>query len=360
MADEFVLFMVGGLAIIGILFVVFGFGFSGIGYATQQSGFDNYFVTSPVIVGKVPVDAVETLTASFTADNYLRTNIYDLGDRRVSNGLLFGDAPVRVNITGSEFTTISFDVTKTNGYGGLIIKVDGTTVEQQHLQEGHYEFDLGPGHSVEIASESSEWKVWAPSVYELSSLRIAASTYPREKTTYTFETNTADVQSMRMDFYMTSNAGQLLVKMNGDVVYSGAINNEQNIYLDSSKLDTINILSFEAEKDSKFEGRTTIAITHRSVENKNFVADINMSGDDYSRFTAGTISFDVRDVYTPGGYSVSIVNAGQLLMKEYAKLEKGYFVVNVDRKTMRQGLNEFIVTPVDGATFTIQSFNTHL
>ena len=357
MADEFILFLVGGLAIMGMLFVVFGFG--GVGYA-GQSGFNNYFVTTPVLVGNVPTDSVETLTASFTADNYLRTNVYDLGARRISNGLLFGDAPVRVNISDSEFTRISFDVTKTNGYGDLMIKMDGSVVKQQPLSEGHYEFDLGSGHTVEVQAESSEWKVWAPALYELDNLRISASVYPREKTTYAFDTNTADVQSVRMDFYMTSNAGQLLVKMNGDTVYTGAINNEQSIYLDKSRLDRVNLMDFEALQDSKFDGRATIAITHRTMQIKNFVADINMSGGDMSHFSAGTISFDVGDIYAPGGYAVSLVNNGQQLMREYVKLEKGYFVVNVDQKTLKQGLNHFVVSPLEGATFTIQSFSTRL
>lgn len=356
MADEFVYFMVGGLAIIGILFVVFGF--SGVGFA-GQSGFNNVYYTSPVLIGVVPVDSVQTLSASFTADNYIRNDAFDLGQRKISNGLLFGDTPVRLSID-SQFTKVAFDVTKTNGYGDMIFRMDGNIVDRETLAEGHYEFDLGAGKVLEIQAENSEWRMWAPAVYELDNLRVIASNYPNERTTYAFDTNRADVNAVRFDFHMLSNAGRLVVKLNGNTIYDGAINDEQSINVDPSLLDNTNILTFDAGQDSKFEGRVTIALTHRTLDLRDFVADINMSGSDYSRFSKGTVSFDVTNIYSPGGYSVSIVNGGQLLAKEYVKLEKGFFVMNVDTSSLRAGLNQFIVTPVDGASFAIQNFNTQL
>jgi hypothetical protein len=357
---DFEKFLIVGLVGLFMLLAVFSgaFGFAGYG----QDRLSSYYTGSPIFVGAADFDNVETLYASFDANNFIATNAYSLGARRISSGLLFGSNPVRVDVGNSEQITVSFDVTTTNRYGDLLVRVDGNVVFRGLLDEGHYELQLGSGRIVEIEAQSSEWRVWAPAVYDLENAVITSSSYPREKTTYTFEVaDPREIQSVRIDFFMDSNAGGMLVKLNGDVVYDGAVNQQQSVFLDPSKLDEVNILTFDAREDSKFSGRATIAVTRKTWSQKDFVMDINMTDAEYAGFLRGTISFDVVDIFRHGGYSVTIVSKdGFVLLQEYAKLEKGYFVINVEKKNLNPGLNTLIIRPADNAAFTIQGVLTRL
>jgi hypothetical protein len=358
MADEFVYFLVGGLAILAALFVIMGgFGFGTTGLAPLGG----YYTGSPIFVGSSDFDTVDTLYARFDADNYIQTNAYNVGARKIDNGLLFGSSSIKVDTNGAEFISVKFDVTGTNRYGNIIIKVDDNVVVNQMFDEGHYEIPLGAGRIVEISSESSEWRIWAPAVYDLENVVISASAYPRQDSTYTFDVaNKSDIRSVRVDFFMDSNAGAMVMKLNGDVVYDGALNNDQSVYLDPSKLDYVNILTFDAHEDSKFSGRATIAMTRRTTTQKDLVLDINMTSDEYNRFSRGSISFDVVDIYRPGGYSVTVMNGNEVLLQEYVKLEKGFFVLNLEKNNLKSGLNLVVVRPADDAAFTVQNIDTRL
>ena len=152
-ANEFMYFLVGGLAIMAVLFLAFSLNFAASGSTSSFSGFG-----SPIFVGTANYENVDTLYASFDANNYAQTNVYNLGTRQVSNGLLFGSTSTKADTSDGQLS-MSFDVESTNGYGPVIIKVDDKVVYQSNLDIGHYDFDLGSGKNVEIAAGSSEWRI---------------------------------------------------------------------------------------------------------------------------------------------------------------------------------------------------------
>ncbi len=362
MADEFTYFLIGGLAILGILFVIFGFGLGAFGSITGNSiNYLDYYVGSPVFVGTAEFDTVETLYANFDANNFIQTDAYNLGARRTTSGLLFATSPIIFDAVRSEHTLVSFDVVDTNRYGDLVIKLDGNVVVKELMEIGHYEFALGPGHVIEIVAENSDWKIWAPAVYDLENVMIVSNNYPREFSTYTFDIEDhEDVRNVRVEMNLDRNAGSFLITFNGDLAYDGAMNTRQNIYLDPSELREYNILTFDAREDSAFNGMATIALTRVAEEKKDLVADITLTDDEYGRFSTGTISFDVVDVLTPGGYTVKIVSGNEILKEEFVKLEQGYFLMNVDREDLRPGVNTLIVTPIEDAAFTAQGLTVRL
>ncbi len=354
--DEFVYFLVGGLVILGILLAVFN-----LQYIGQPTGFSVGGFGSPVFVGTAEFDNVETLYASFDANNFLETNVYNLGTRQLSSGLLFGSSSAKLNVGEADSTAVSFDVTKTNGYGSLIIKLDDKIAEENRLEEGRYEFSLGPAKQVEIASGSSDWRIWAPALYELENLKITANSYPREKSTYTFELEDKEkIETARIDFTLDSNAGSLLLKLNGDVVYDSALNPMQSIFIDASKLDDLNILTFDAQPDSKFSGLATIVLTRKTLQEKELRADVNLTDAEYSKFRKGTLAFDVVDVFSPGGYSIKITNGNRVLFSEFARLERGYAEFALNRENLQPGLNIIAVKSLDGAAFNAQGLITRL
>src|SRR5688572_8062684 len=173
--DDFAKFLIGGLVIIAGMFVLvagtFGFG----GFYGDDNYASSFYTGSPIFVGAAEFDNVETDYVSFDANNFIQTNAYDLGVRRVSSGLLFGANPIRVDVGDSEEITASFDVTTSNRYGNLLIKVDGNIVFNSLLDEGHYEIPLGNGRIVEIEAQNSEWRLWAPTVYDLQNIMISAN-----------------------------------------------------------------------------------------------------------------------------------------------------------------------------------------
>src|SRR3989338_1385545 len=342
MANDFVYFLVGGLVIMGIMLALFWLDFA---YGPPASS-TLLGVGSPIFVGANDFDDVETLTASFAADNYLQTSVYNIGSRRISNGLLFGSDAIELDVGNDEFVAISLDITETNSYGALIIRAGGNVVAEQPLEAGHYEFAFSHAGKVSIETRSSEWRIWAPAIYDLDNVKISANVYPREISTYTFKINEPEkVQEARIDFSLYDNAGVLIVKLNGDVIYNGAVNTRQSIYLDKSKLDNLNILTFDAGQDSKFTGLATIAFTKRTLREKELFATINLSSAEYARFSKGTLAFDVVDVFSPGGYTIKIVNNNQVLLSEYVKLERGYFEFVLEKEIA--ALNTVIITSLD-------------
>lgn len=357
MADEFMMFLVGGLVIIAALFLAFGAYFLPSGGQTSSfSGFG-----SPIFVGRANFEDVNTLQASFDANNYAETNVYNLGSRQVLNGLLFGSTSAKVDAGNAQSISVGFDVASTNGYGPVVIKIDGNTVYQSMLDVGHYEFDLGPGKNVEVQAGSSEWRIWAPATYMLDNLKVTSIVYPRDISTYTFKVdNPEKVQSARIDFNLRDNAGAILMKLNGNVIYEGALNPTQSIYVDQSKLDNLNIITFDAREDSRFSGRATIALTGVTSQVKDMEATINLTQDEYNKFRAGTMAFSVVDIFRPGGYTIKIVNGNTVLLNEYAKLEKGYFEFTLKKENLKPGLNTVIITPLDDAAFNVQGLITRL
>ena len=353
---DFVYFLVGGLVIIGVMLAVFSAGF---GYG--PTGSTLLGVGSPIFVGENVFDNVETLRASFTADNYLQTSVFDVGTRRVTNGLLFGSSEINTDAGNAEFVTVSFDVVNTNGYGPLVVRIDGQTVAEQNLAIGHYEYSFGSAKKIQIAARSSEWRIWAPAVYDLENVKISANVYPREISTYTFKLNDPEkIEEARIDFSLRENAGSLIVKLNGDVVYNGAVNQRQTIFIDKSVLDNLNIITFDAGEDSKFTGLATIALTKRTLQEKQLTAVVNLSRNEYAKFTSGTLAFDVVDVFAPGGYMVKITNGNRVLLNEFVKLEPGYFEFVLKKEHLQPGLNVIIVTSLDNAAFNIQGLMTRL
>lgn len=360
MADEFVYFLVAGLVIIAILMTVFGFGTGigccGTGYSTSFGGF-----TSPMFIGTASFEDVETLYASFDANNFLETGVYNLGARKTTSGLLFGVTSIKTDIGKSQLIYASFDVVNTNGYGPLIIRVDGRVVVNTPLDIGHYEFSLGSGEHVEIEAGNSEWRIWAPTIYELQDVRITANTYPRDISTFTFKLNDPEkVTGARIDFSLNENAGSLLLRLNGNTVYNGAVNSRQSIYLDGSHFSDTNMIIFDALEDSRFSGRATIALTRMTRAEKDLSIDINLTQDEYNKITDSYIMFDVTDIFSPGGYSVKITNNGVELLNEYVKLEPGFFQLHVKKSSLRPGLNILTIKPLDGASFNIQNFAARL
>ena len=356
MANDFVYFLVGGLVIVGIMLDLLGMNFVG-----EPAGSTLLGVGSPVFVGSNYFDNVETLTASFGADNYLQTSVFSIGARRVTNGLLFGYNPIKMDVGDAEIVQVSFDITNTNSYGALMIMIDDKTVFEQLLAPGHYEFTFGPGSKVEIAPRNSEWRIWAPALYDLENVRIAANVYPREMSTYTFKLNEPEkVEEARIDFSLYDNSGMLVVKLNGDIVYNGAVNQRQSIYIDRSKLDDLNIITFDAGHDSRFTGLATIALTKRTLQEKRMSATINLSDSEYVKFSGGMLAFDVVDVFSPGGYTIKIVNGNRVLLNEYVKLERGYFEFALNKQSLQPGLNTIIITPLDNAAFNVQGLTTRL
>jgi len=362
MADEFVYFLVAGLVIIAILMTVFGFGSGfgccGTGYSTGMS-FGGF--TSPIFIGTANFEDVETLYTSFDANNFLETGVYNLGARKTTSGLLFGVTSIKADVDKSQLIYVSFDVLNTNGYGPLIIRVDGKVVINTILEVGHYEFSVGSGQHIEIEAGNSEWRIWAPTIYELGDIKITANTYPRDISTFTFKLKDPQkVTGARIDFSLNDNAGSLLLRLNGNTVYNGAVNSRQSIYLDGSQFSDTNMMIFDALEDSRFSGRATMALTRMTRAEKDLVVDINLTQTEYNKITDGQIMFDVVDIFSPGGYSVRITNGNTELLNEYVKLEPGFFQLEVKKSSLRPGLNILTIKPLDGASFNIQNFNTRL
>jgi hypothetical protein len=319
---------------------------------------------------------------------------------RVQNGLLFGDQSLRFAVKDAQ--SVSFRVAKENGYGPLLVKVNGKTLFDKKAAIGDISIPIAEKGEViiEIAAASSGWKIWAPSLYDIQGVSIATV---KPEQSFSFATG-KDAASVLLKIAGTV-SGPIEVIMNGQSVFSSAagaertellsalssptaadrqnmassgwtyvssrfdgrvwyhlyerlaaVGNEQLGHLELHQwLKSENTLAIKAGPGAKAVGSAALQITYLTITEKRHEALLNLSGSQYGKLP-GHITFDVLSVLQPGGIQVKLVQGGQTKLAEQFDAIPGAVAVPIMPVNYVAGqAAQLTIEGVDGSLFYVRN-----
>lgn len=259
MADEFLIFLGIGLAILIGLLVVFSL--VQFGQEPVQPRFEEKLV-------------IKTSRFAFEASNIRAQKTHNLGTLELHNGLLFGKKDYAFNLTSTNVEDLAIDmkVKKTNSYGKLMLTANDNVLVNDKLLLGDYHVpvnrSLFNGHVViEMAPESSSWRIWAPTVYEVdASLDYEVFDKRTDEFTFTLGNETDTLKYVKIGFIFNKNIGDLTVNVNGNHVFSGATDKQFEIIVGNEFVKRgKNVVTFSAEQDSFFAGRGVVTVAYTEL-----------------------------------------------------------------------------------------------
>ncbi len=371
MADEFPTMFVAGITILAVLLIIFNVNtfvqpsISGTGFLTKES-FDEKDLKGAFFAGTNFTNQFAAFNFDFAVDNLAGAKTASIGQREVSNGILFGEKSVRYTLEKGESVTVKFRIESTNALTPLIFRLNGNEYKYD-LKEGIHEVTIDEpfedGSVLEITAASSSWKIWAPSLYRLDGISINVKAFKEDVDQYIF--NVGDefetLQGGRMDLYLKENAGILKIELNGKVIFDGIARDFQPIRFSSNDImKGQNILTFTATPESKFSGEATMVLFYKHGEQKEVKAIINLTEAEQKAVKRGTVRFKIVDVSKNGGVAIRITHGGETTFSTFARAETGTYSFEFTKDEVRQGISVVSIEAIDGASFLVKGLDVKI
>ena len=187
-------------------------------------------------IGKLGALTVQHAAASmgnFEAGYALgRVLVSEKKEAVVKNGFFSSNQKLEYEFDGSETekAVLLFTVANSNLYGHLVVEMNDEVVYSNWTVNGTYEVensDIKNGtNEIELKAKSSGSKFWAPTIYELKDVKLEVEKYQFKSKTMPFvvpkEIFDKWVQgTFTMAIPRYSAEGDLVVKVNGNIVYNG-------------------------------------------------------------------------------------------------------------------------------------------
>jgi len=154
----------------------------------------------------------------------------------VSRGLLSGrDEIIDFNVPTAEDASeglINLNIKDSNHYGNLIIRVNEKEVYKGFPKTGETLISFNGNilenrNTLEIISESSGWKIWAPTVYTFD-LSLSVNYLGKKTKSFIFDLTDLEIMNMNrarlLIFGERDGTGNLAVKINNREIYNGLTN----------------------------------------------------------------------------------------------------------------------------------------
>ncbi len=353
MPDAFVVGLVGGLMIIAILIAAFGPGFDMSGYSAAPPVYKiAKNLTAATLVGEEEKEFSKVYTFDFDVSNVKRTRTEGTEYKKVYSGLFFGEDSLKLWMRAQdvEDARVSFRVTDTNGYGPLVIRVNGNAVFSEVLNIGEYSIELPVNESnydynVDILAGSSGARMWAPAFYELKDVNLEITSYAVSSSQVKFTMD--DFQRFsrgEVQLQFDDRFGRAVVEMNGREIFRGSADEFQLVKFED-RIGYENLLTIKSERNSRFTGSGALKLYYKDYTTTKIEMPFDVTS---QRQKSGQIRFDIVDVQRSGGYTVKVYSGDELLFSEYHKAEEGE-----QRFSFRpaQGENKLVIEAVDRAAF---------
>jgi len=258
--DELYAFLFAGLMIIFLLFAFFGGPKVDLNYG-GSSDVDKDYTANNITWKEVALGDIISKERTVQATDLLESNL------SVQNGFFFGSREYarKVEIdpyiaSNLNYATLNFKVDNTNNYGLLNVSIDNRTVFMENPLRGAYSVNfskLDKASVIYLKTESSGWRVWAPSMYEISNMSLDTIYTTKETPQYDFDVphyvyGTFYKGEIKFDSIYPVD---LKVFMNGDPVFSKANTfGKTTIALNKKNIvPEANTVEFESVKDFRLE-----------------------------------------------------------------------------------------------------------
>jgi hypothetical protein len=388
--DEFYMFLIIGLLTITAMVVLMvgdigiDVGVNGTDYG-NGGGHDHITTTtyhtvttvinreSDSIVGLQNVETWRSIKLGRINASYASNQVITNGGwKYLFNGLLFGKTTLELNPSMDSSNVLGaflrFDVVKTNGYGNLMIKVNGQIISNRKFTPGSYIITLnlstlGTENRIEFIPFSSSWKIWAPSVYSLNNVEFGYQTKNLVTTDIPFmiyqdETSAMGSKKGRIVLDLDEHTGNLSILLNGEQVYSGTAKAYESIYFDESKLKVgQNNVGFYTEDQGDFEGNATMIVYYDTTRDNEAFLDFVINQSDYDKLKTewAVVKFTVSRITNPGG--LTVINEDES-KKDYTiaydllSAKDYYFYFNSSQSSL--GKNTIRIKSVDNSVFYVR------
>ena len=259
--DEFIIFLLAGLLILGVLVGVFAI----------VELFKEPAEPRPIFEEKL---VIKTARFAMEASNLRAQKTHSLGTIELHNGLLFGKKDYAFDLSDENIDELEIDmkVKRTNSYGKLAVKANDNVLLNDKLLLGDYSVPVDKsmfnGHVIiEIEPESSYWRIWAPTLYEVeASLDYVTHDKRTDEFIFALGNETETLKYVNIDFIFDKNIGELIIEMNGNRVFSGPADKFEEINVDASLVNKgLNVITFSAEEDSFYSGRGVVAVGYMQL-----------------------------------------------------------------------------------------------
>lgn len=362
--SPFIGFLVAGLAILAILLAVFSlseFSFSTVRVPINVTRTTN--LSAAMLVGPENVDVSKLFLQDFRISSMKDTHVYNTTSKTVFNGLLFGSDMIKydINANNVENLDIKFDIVKTNGYAPLIIKVNGIVVSNKVYNLGQFTVSVDSSlisdyMTIEISAESSSWRIWAPTLYELANVQFVVKSIASSSDEFTFSIPQEMIDSFsggRIDIALSENIGVLIAELNGKKLHEDTLLDAKTLKFNKSDIRLDNTLVMSAGESSQFYGMTKILVFYTTALENTALIPFNMSATDMDALGTGEVSFDIVDVSSSGGFALKIKGNQTTRMTKYGTAEIGRYKYSFDNTSVIEGLNVISIESLDNAVFHV-------
>ncbi len=308
----------------------------------------------------------------FNTSKDIDTQIFSYYDTRVYNGLLFGKKYIVMvahpDLKDYVSSSLQFTISDTNRYGALKIMLNNFILGEKVYDVGSYTIPvkkewLSNETKIIFYPESSLWRLWAPTVYNLSGPSLMIKRYYERPFIFKFNltNNENNVQSSSLKLNVISEKGTLKIYCNKDLIYNGAPkdnNIEINVPVKCFHPGE-NYIKFESGNNGEYQGSALLDIDYKTAETSQLEKDVYFDGSDYDylRYENGKVSFQIVRTYSRGGFELEIINSnGEVTLQKFGEADPGYYEYDITQGMISIGNNRFVIKPIDGASFDVYGF----
>ncbi len=325
-------------------------------------------------VGEANIIASKTFwIKDFNTSKDVGNQIFSVNDQRIYNGLLFGKNYIifkaHPDLKNYVSSNLEFYVADTNRYGKMKIMINNYIVANDVFDVGKYVIPLRKEWlknetTIEIYPKSSSWKLWAPTVYNLSGVSLMVNRYYARPYEYRFNItdNVNEFKRGKITFNLINSVGKLYVYLNGKLIYNSTPQKSSfDVYFNPDDVrNGENILLLKASENGLCRGSAFVDVEYITNQIKKVEKDVNFDGIDYDRlkYKNAQVRFYINRVYKGGGLVFKVFNSqGEETFHKYEEAKTGLFEYDIDQGLVGIGDNKFVIESVDGSSFDVQYFN---
>jgi hypothetical protein len=364
MPDSFTTGLFGGLIILAVLLLIFGTAWHFQPWqpslqsqgATITHGGQNLLSTSTQIGYVIKSEEVKTIDlGNFNLTSPVQSVQHGYSGKRIFNGLLFGSDSIK--ISAKDVSSMEYKIDNTNGYGNLIVRVNDEIIFNEPALLGSYELEINrPGNvTIEIATSSSGWRIWAPSLYDISNITVHS--YVPAAKSWGIELAANDLSRAELEIVTTQRLGSAKLKIGAKQIWSGSFANTSVIAISADDIKTAiannQSLTLEANANSALAGSAKLKGYYIAYVPNVFEQNFEINQSTYEKLPA-TLRFDITSVENRGGVSVKIFSGDQLTYTNYASVEPRSYSFTLDKYALKVGTNKLLISSVDGSRFWIK------
>lgn len=374
--DEFLKYLVAGLIIIGIALVIVGTDWSAYEIQTQTKTVQVQAAASdvPAYEPKTVMEKTTSTEVGFLDEEIVESHVFEFDTRylrddsqyyirsaNLYSGLINGNNDLSYEFEYPVDVHIEFSVKSTNHIAPLMITVNDRVVSSKFYTVGDYSLDIPKGmlekkSRITIMTASSSWKLWAPSIYNLTDIRIMEKSFAEKPAEYTFYFNQENFQSARLELQFTKNTGEAIIELNGNILHDGSLQDEVSLAMPKEYLAKENVITIRPKKNSEFSGFLKTLVFYRKRANENtFAVAFDISGESYEHLKSGQgkLEFYMERIKYNGIVHIRMGVGDTVLLDKYEPTANGKHVIYIDSKNVVAGGNKLIISAAENALFTI-------